>query len=113
VGFGGEANVTADEVARLWDAHVRAPFPPALRGAEIAGIDMVLLDAHTAGCVKSWLSSGGRPGACRRKTIASCPAELNTVLPLLTDPAQAAYYRRLRDLARQICTESTTANESP
>lgn len=105
--------MTADEVTRMWDAHVRTPFPPALRGAEIAGIDMVLLDADTAGCVRSWLSSAGRLDARRRAAIASCLAELNTVLPLLTDPAQAAYYRRLRDLARRICTESTTANERP
>ncbi|WP_410618608.1 hypothetical protein [Amycolatopsis sp. cmx-8-4] len=83
--------MAADEVARLWDAHVRAPFPPTLRGAEIAAIDMVLLDAHTAGCISSWLSSGGRLGAWRRAAIASCLAELNTVLPLLTDPAQAAF----------------------
>ncbi|WP_284741476.1 hypothetical protein [Amycolatopsis sp. RTGN1] len=105
--------MAADEIARLWDVYVRAPFPPALRGAEIAGIDMVLLDAHTAGCVSSWLSSGGRLDAWRRTAIASCLAELNTVLPLLTDPTQAAYYRRLRDLARRICTESTAASECP
>ncbi|WP_410575441.1 hypothetical protein [Amycolatopsis sp. cmx-4-61] len=105
--------MAADEVARLWDAHVHAPFPLALRDAEIAGIDMVLLDAYTAGCVSSWLSSGGRLDAWRRTAIASCLAELNTVLPLLTDPTQAAYYRRLRDLACCICAESTTANECP
>ncbi len=103
--------MTADQVEQLWDAHVRTPFPSALRGAEIAGIDMVLLDASTAGCVTSWLSGAGRLDARRRTAIASCLAELDTVLPLLTDPAQVAYYCRLRDLARRIRPEPTTAND--
>jgi hypothetical protein len=74
---------------------------------------MVLLDTSTAGCVSSWLSTGGRLDAWRRTAIASSLVELNTVLPLLVDPAHAAYYRRLRDLAQRICNEPTTANEYP
>ncbi|WP_392972479.1 hypothetical protein [Streptomyces sp. LN245] len=44
---------------RLWQEHLDAAFPAGLRGAEPAGIDVVLLDATAAGCVSTWLSDGG------------------------------------------------------
>jgi hypothetical protein len=111
----GVRGLMADErrerVAWLWEAHRRAPFPPRLRGAEIAGVDMTLLDADTAGCVSVWLDNNGRLDTQRRTVIASCLGKLNIVLPLLADPQEADYYRRLRDVADLICNESTTAED--
>ncbi|MCX5563493.1 hypothetical protein [Streptomyces sp. NBC_00038] len=46
-------------VSRLWQEHLDAEFPAGLRGAELAGIDMVLLDADIAGCVTTWRGNGG------------------------------------------------------
>jgi hypothetical protein len=92
-----------EAVAALWTAHLQAPFPPRLRGAEIAGIDMVLLDADTAGCVSTWLNHHGQLDPWRQAVIAACLAELNTVLPQL-DGIDADYYRRLRELAALICS---------
>ncbi|RKT53588.1 hypothetical protein [Saccharothrix australiensis] len=44
-----------DRLALLWEEHVRAPSPH-LRGVDVEGEDMVLLDADSAGCVSGSLS---------------------------------------------------------
>ena len=64
---------------------------------------MVMLDADTAGCVDVWLKHAGQPGSEARTRITTCLNNLNRVLPLLTNPLEADYYRRLRDLANLIC----------
>lgn len=88
-----------DAVTRLWDAHMRAAFPARLRGMDLVGIDMVMLDADTAGCVSSWLHNRGAFDSGRREVIASCIADLNRVLPALIDRQEIAYYTRLREMA--------------
>jgi hypothetical protein len=103
------ADERVEAVSRLWRAHVQAPFPPRQRGAEIAGVEMILLDADIAGCVCVWLDRSGQLDARRRSVIASCLDKLNLVLPLLVDQ-EADYYRRLRDLAALVCGESATAD---
>ena len=92
-------------VARLWEAHLQAQFPARLRGAEVVGVEMILLDADTAGCVKSWLDNHGQLDARRQDVIASCLNELNRVVAILTDHDEAAYYNRLRELAALICDQ--------
>ncbi|MFG2289728.1 hypothetical protein ACGFOU_27105 [Streptomyces sp. NPDC048595] len=89
-------------VARLWQEHLRAPFPAALRGAEAAGVDMVLLDADTAGCVSVWLDNGGSLDAGRRGTLRDRLAELDRALPLLSAPGELRYCQRLRRLAQLV-----------
>lgn len=49
-----------DSVQRLWDEHCDAPFPARLGGQEIAGVEMVMLDADIAGCVQTWLANKGQ-----------------------------------------------------
>ncbi|MFI6289542.1 hypothetical protein ACIBCM_33210 [Streptomyces sp. NPDC051018] len=88
-----------ETVARLWKEHMRADFPDRLRGAESAGIDMVMLDADTAGCVSTWQNNGNRLDENRRRTLRNCAAELDKVLPMLIDTREAQYYERLRRMA--------------
>ncbi|MFE0420454.1 hypothetical protein [Streptomyces tendae] len=58
--------------ALLWQEHRDAEFPANLRGVEVEDIDMVLLDADTAGCASTWIDNGGTtaqahpPDPCRR-----------------------------------------------
>jgi hypothetical protein len=95
-----------EAVAALWTAHLHAPFPPRLRGAEIAGVDMVLLDADTAGCVSTWLNQHGQLDPWRLSVIAACLDKLNVVLSQLDGP-EADYYRRLHDLAGLVAAAPT------
>ncbi|MFD5733479.1 hypothetical protein ACFWIY_11670 [Streptomyces sioyaensis] len=85
--------------ARLWQEHRHAPFPADLRGAELAGADMVLLDADIAGCVFTWLNNSGTLAPKRSRILRRCIEDLDRVLPEITEPAGIQYYQRLRQLA--------------
>jgi hypothetical protein len=107
--FGSMADERVEAVSRLWRAHVQASFPPRLRGAEVAGVEMILLDADIAGCMGVWLDNGGRLDAGRRAVVASCLGKLNLILPLLVDQ-EADYYHRLRDIAALVGSELAAAD---
>ncbi|WP_238431267.1 hypothetical protein [Streptomyces cavernae] len=89
-------------VARLWQEHLRATFPAGLRGAERAGIDMVLLDAGIAGCVSTWQNNGGVLDSERHRILRDCIADLGQVLPLLNEAEDFRYFQRLRQLAQLV-----------
>ncbi|MFD7583631.1 hypothetical protein [Kitasatospora sp. NPDC059817] len=85
-------------LSRLWEAHVQRAFPPHLRGRDIDGEDLVLLDAFTASGVSSVLS--GHLDENRRGTLLACLAALEKVLPSLGDEGGGAeYYERLHEMA--------------
>jgi len=44
-------------------------FPPLLRGREVGGVEMVLLDANVAGFVESWLGSPAPLSGQRRERL--------------------------------------------
>ncbi|MFJ8112135.1 hypothetical protein [Streptomyces sp. NPDC096132] len=83
----------------LFQEHLSALFPAALRGAEPAGFDLVLLDALIAGCVSVWQSNGGSLDPGRQRILRECLADLDRALPLLTDAEGIRYFERLRRLA--------------
>jgi hypothetical protein len=93
-----------DSVQRLWDEHSDAPFPARLRGEEIAGVEMVMLDADIAGCVQSWLANNGQLDEHRKEILRSCLDDADRVLPLLQDDGEREYYERLRRLAQSALT---------
>ncbi|MFD8546906.1 hypothetical protein [Streptomyces sp. NPDC059649] len=86
-------------VARLWQEHLEAEFPAGLRGVDLDGIDLVMLDADIAGCVTTWRNNGGSLDAKRLRTLRDCITELDQVLPLLIDAEELRYYKRLHRLA--------------
>ncbi|MER6361286.1 hypothetical protein [Kitasatospora sp. NPDC001527] len=55
----GKHEPDPDPPARLWEEHLRAPFPRHLRGREIDGEGMALTDASLAGCVRAPVGAGG------------------------------------------------------
>ncbi|MEV5082521.1 hypothetical protein AB0K74_28010 [Streptomyces sp. NPDC056159] len=85
-------------LSRLWEEHMRAPFPPHMRGREIEGEDMVLLDAEIAGCVLSSLS--GPLDEKRHEILLVCLGAVEKVQPSIDDEGGAIeYYERLREMA--------------
>jgi hypothetical protein len=89
-------------VSRLWKEHWDAAFPARLRGEELAGVDMVMVDADIAGCVDSWLSSSGPLDPERLSLLRYLRRDLDRVLALLDDDGERQYYERLRDLAQLV-----------
>ncbi|MGW8364678.1 hypothetical protein ACWGK1_29455 [Streptomyces wedmorensis] len=86
-----------DLLSRLWEEHMRAPFPPRMRGREIEGEDMVLLDADIAGCILSSLS--GPLDERRRKILLVRLAAVEKVLPSIDDEGVTEHYEHLREMA--------------
>ncbi|SFJ76384.1 hypothetical protein [Streptomyces pini] len=87
------------DAARLWQEHLDAGFPAGLRGVEFEGIDMVMLDADTAGCVCTWLNNGGALDPERRRILQTRLEDLARVIPQISAPSGRQYYQRLHRLA--------------
>ncbi|WP_433654219.1 hypothetical protein ACQPW1_26385 [Nocardia sp. CA-128927] len=87
------------DIGRLWQEHMRAPFPARLHTVEAAGVEMALLDATIAGCVSVWHDNGGSLDSERRQTLRKRIAELDQVLPLITEAEELRYLERLHQLA--------------
>jgi hypothetical protein len=61
---------------------------PGCEGARSAALRWCLLDADVAGCVELWLGAPQPLSGQRRERLEQCRAELDHVLPLLSDPAE-------------------------
>lgn len=97
-----EDQLQSSTVAQQWNKHLRDEFPARLRGEELEGVDLVMLDADTAGCVIAWLGNNGVLDEQQKHSLGAVLRDLDVVLPLLTDPVEAAYYQRLQGLAQVI-----------
>jgi hypothetical protein len=92
----------------MWRAHRDRRFPPRLRGAEVADIDVVMLDSDTAGCVNAWLGGGGHLDPERMRILAACVKNLDAVLTVFTDGAEQHYLQQLRILAVVVLAKTRT-----
>lgn len=96
-----------EAVTTLFEAHNKAAFPSRWRGADVAGFDMVMLDADPAGCVSVWLKQRGLLDDWRWNVLAECEQRLIRVIPELDDYG-GEYYRRLLDMAVLILEADRT-----
>ncbi|CAL9612866.1 hypothetical protein SUDANB120_05683 [Streptomyces sp. enrichment culture] len=99
---GGAADLT-----RLWEEHLRAPFPDGFRGVDVDGVDLVLLDADVAGLVQSELSGGLDDEGIA--VLWRCIAALDRIVPLVNEAYCASYFARLRAVARVAAVPHTPA----
>lgn len=92
-------------VASAWNRRASSPFPRRLLGEEIAGVDLVMLDADIAGCVDTWRGNRGRLDEWRRRMLQDRVGDLELVLPHLDEDDELSYFRMLRDLALSVAPE--------
>ncbi|MEV6541715.1 hypothetical protein [Streptomyces sp. NPDC051665] len=103
-----------DTLSRMMAQHMATPFPPDVRGPDIAGEDMVLLDANAYGYI-----SGVREGPLderRRTGLTRVAATITEVLPAIDDERAAEYCTHLRDmavLAVEIETSPASVDRGP
>ena len=91
-------------IAELWREHRAARFPSGYQGEEVAGFDLILLDADSAGCVSAFLSRGGRLDPALLAVLGLCYHHLAIVAAQLRDEAQQ-YFGRLEELAGLVLAE--------
>lgn len=88
----------SETLEQLYAAHVERLFPPRLRSVDVADVCLVMLDADVAACAQVVLRNGGLDPK-RAAVLARRRADLERMLPLLTDPDEVAYASGLRELA--------------
>jgi hypothetical protein len=90
------------EIQALWREHMEAPFPEETAGDEIDGIDLVLADSTTAGCVDTFLRYPGHLDLWRTAILGLCHRDLHVLASRCPRPDQRAYFRRLERLAELV-----------
>jgi hypothetical protein len=88
------------QLVNLWQAHINDPFPDGCAGEEVHGVDLVMLDADTAGIVSHVI--GGTPLTSDQRIILNqLIAEFDRVVPALTGHARQ-YFERLAAMSRLV-----------
>ena len=90
-----------DEIRRLWREHQEAPYPDGFRGVEVAGVELVMLDADIAGCVSTYLKKGGCLDLQRAAILGRCYRDASLVVRELTG-APRDYFARLERVAATV-----------
>ena len=90
-----------DEIRRLWREHQNAPYPDGYRGVEVAGVELVMLDADIAGCVSTYLGNGGRLDLQRTAILGQCYRDVSLVVRELTGSARD-YFGHLERMAGSV-----------
>ncbi|MGW6937224.1 hypothetical protein ACWGE0_44750 [Lentzea sp. NPDC054927] len=80
------------EVARLYGQHRKMRYPNGQRGMEVAGVELILVDADAAGCVSGWLKSRDGLDDHLLWWAPRCLDDLRKVVPVFADP-RSGYYR--------------------
>jgi hypothetical protein len=80
---------------------MRTTFPNGCVGREVDGIDLTSLDSSTAGCVSTFLGSGGKLRGWRLAVLGQCYRDARYVIPAL-EPEVRPYFERLETLAGEI-----------
>ena len=86
------------EIDELWHHHKETRFPLDCRCEAVGGIDLILIDADTAGCVSTFLSRGGRLDPRRVAILGLCYRNLAIVVAGLEGQARE-YFARLEKLS--------------
>ncbi|MFF2524749.1 hypothetical protein [Streptomyces liangshanensis] len=94
-----------DQLGRLSEELLHAPFPDGFRGVDIAGVELVLVDADVAGLVRRELGGGLDDNGLA--DLWSRVADLDKVVPLINSAYCAAYFARLRTLAALAAARHT------
>ncbi|MDX3074026.1 hypothetical protein [Streptomyces sp. MI02-7b] len=96
-----------DRLARLWEEHCRAPYPPGFRGVDIEGVELILQDADVAGLVQRELSGGLDDNGIA--ILWACIADLDKIAPLINEEYCVSYFGRLRAAAGLIAARHLPA----
>jgi hypothetical protein len=89
------------KIRELWDLHMTNRFPRGLGGEMIDGIDLVLLDSDTAGCVLTFIQNDGKLDVWRTAILGLCYRDLTVVTGQLSDEGKERF-SRLETLANLV-----------
>jgi hypothetical protein len=85
------------EIAAAWEDWRARPFPRGVAGTQIDGVELVLLDADTAGAVIKVLRTWDSGEGVARDELVHYARTLEAVLPSMTGECES-YFQALRSL---------------
>lgn len=80
------------DIENLWAEYLATDFP-AIRGDEVQGTDLVLLDADIAGYVTAYLDNGGRLAPARRAALEALVRQARHAADVMTGPGRDHFAR--------------------
>ena len=89
------------DINRLWNDHLNSGFPDEYTCAEVEGIDLVLLDADTAGCISTFIHNKGKLDLWRTAILGKCFRDLAIVNREINSNIDE-YFFRLEHLAKLV-----------
>ena len=93
-----QAMMLNPQIEALWQEHLASAFPKGCGGKEIDGVDLVLLDADTSGCIQTLVNNDGQLDIWRTAILGLCYRDLAVVTASLRGEARE-YFTRLETLA--------------
>ena len=94
-----------EAIEKMWEEQSDAAFPAACAGVEVSGVDLIRLDAKTAGCIGWFVRRSGPLPEEKRSLLQQCIEALERVLPDLSGPGKE-YFERLWRLASLVRRQS-------
>ena len=92
------------ELMELWQQHSSAAFPKGYMDKDINRINLPLLDAEIAGCIRIYIHNEGKLDPPHMKTLHERLIDLNAII-LLMDHDELIYFDRLRAMANLVLQE--------
>ena len=93
----------SSEIRDLWQQHTASVFPKEYGKREINRIDLPLLEAEIAGCIRLFVH-GAKLDSRQIKTLRSRLIDLNTIV-LFLEREDLMYFDQLRRLADLVLQE--------
>ena len=88
-------------IEERWNKHAAVPFPEGLRGREVAGVNLTVLESELSACVLTAIETGGVLGIRMRGMYDAGVSKLAEVIPQLSGEAQA-YFRNLQSILEEL-----------
>jgi hypothetical protein len=92
------------ELMDLWQQYSAAAFPTGYGEKEVNRINLSLLDAEIAGCVRHYIHNDGKIRSQQVKVLRDRLIDLNAII-LLMDRDEAIYFDRVRRMADLVLQE--------
>jgi hypothetical protein len=92
------------ELMKLWQSYSGATFPEGYVGKKINQIDLALVDAEIAGCVRLFILNDGKIDPQQLNVLRDRLIDLNAII-LLMDRDELIYFERLRKMANLVLQE--------
>ena len=92
------------ELITLWQQHSSAAFPKGYGDKEINRVNLSLLDAEIAGCIRLYIHNDGKIDLKQVKLLRERMIDLNAMI-LLMDHDELIYFERLRKMANLVLQE--------